>query len=108
MMFVPPDGHFEHLDLHVRMRLESLLTEEQRRRHAVVVATRMGGAAGEIVGYARDHAAIDLIVISTAGRGAVARFIIGSVTDKVTRTAPCPVLTVHEHDRVGLADDRAA
>jgi nucleotide-binding universal stress UspA family protein len=109
MMSAPPEGHFEHLDLHARMRLQSLLAEEQQRRYALVSATRMGSAAAEIVDYVRNHPAIDLIVIATAGRGAVARLMMGSVTDKVMRTAPCPVLTVHAHDRADAAGaDRAA
>jgi nucleotide-binding universal stress UspA family protein len=37
-------------------------------------------------------------VLATAGRGRVARFMMGSVTDKVVRAAPCPVLTLHPHD----------
>lgn len=59
----------------------------------------MGYAATEILNYVRDHGAIDLIVIATAGRGAVSRMLMGSVTDRIVRTAPCPVLTVHPHDR---------
>jgi nucleotide-binding universal stress UspA family protein len=36
----------------------------------------------------------DLIVMASHGRGRVARFLLGSVTDKVVRGAPCPVLVV--------------
>ena len=56
-------------------------------------------AATEILDYVRNHGAIDLIVIATGGRGAVSRLMLGSVTDKIVRKAPCPVLTVHPHDR---------
>ena len=54
-----------------------------------------------VVDYARD-AAIDLIVMGTHGRGAVAHLLMGSVAERVVRTAPCPVLTVRspEHDFV--------
>jgi nucleotide-binding universal stress UspA family protein len=38
--------------------------------------------------------ACDLIVLTSHGRGALARFWLGSVTDKLVRSAPCPVLTV--------------
>lgn len=34
------------------------------------------------------------IVMGTHGRSGVARFMLGSVADRVIRTAPCPVLTV--------------
>jgi len=52
-----------------------------------------------IVGYAQRER-IDLIVVGTHGRGAVAHFLMGSVAERVVRTAPCPVLTVRhpEHD----------
>jgi nucleotide-binding universal stress UspA family protein len=36
----------------------------------------------------------DLIVMGTHGRGGFERFVLGSVTEKVLRKAPCPVLTV--------------
>lgn len=55
--------------------------------------------AASIVGYARDLD-IDLIIVGTHGRGAVAHLLMGSVAERVVRTAPCPVLTVRhpEHD----------
>ncbi len=55
----------------------------------------------EIVRYAKDND-IDLIVVGTHGRGAIAHMLIGSVAEKVVRKAPCPVLVVRdeEHDFV--------
>ena len=47
----------------------------------------------EIIRYARDKE-IDLIVIATHGRGALATMLLGGVVEKVVRKAPCPVLTV--------------
>jgi len=35
-----------------------------------------------------------LIVMGTHGRRGVSRALLGSVTETVVRTAPCPVLTV--------------
>jgi nucleotide-binding universal stress UspA family protein len=54
-----------------------------------------------IVDYARDHG-IDLIVMGTHGRGALAHLVMGSVAERVVRLAPCPVLTVRnpEHEFV--------
>ena len=55
----------------------------------------------ELVRYAKDNA-IDLIVVGTHGRGAIAHILLGSVAEKVVRKAPCPVLVVREpeHDFV--------
>lgn len=44
-----------------------------------------------------DHAVehgIDLIVMATRGRGGIERFLLGSIADKVVRTAPVPLITV--------------
>ena len=60
-------------------------------------ATRVGHAFVEIVRYAKEHD-IDLIVMGTHGRGAVAHMLLGSVAEKVVRKAPCPVLTVRPPD----------
>jgi nucleotide-binding universal stress UspA family protein len=40
--------------------------------------------------------------MGTHGRGAIAQLLVGSVAEKVVRTAPCPVLTVRhpEHEFV--------
>ena len=51
-----------------------------------------------IVNWARDKAA-DLIVMSTHGRSGLPRMILGSVTEKVLRSAACPVLAIPSHER---------
>ena len=46
-----------------------------------------------IIDYAREHA-IDLIVMGTHGRGAMAHLLLGSVAERVVQHAPCAVLIV--------------
>ena len=60
----------------------------------VVKAVEDGQAADKIVDYA-EAAGIDLIIMSTHGRGGVRRFLVGSVTDKVIRSTHLPVLVIH-------------
>jgi nucleotide-binding universal stress UspA family protein len=45
----------------------------------------------------------DLIVLASHGRSGVSRAILGSVADKVLRTAPCPVLVVRSPEEDGSA-----
>jgi nucleotide-binding universal stress UspA family protein len=59
----------------------------------VIGQVLVGQAPKKIVEYANDHG-VDLIVMGTHGRGGLAHFLMGSVAERVVRTAPCPVLTV--------------
>ena len=52
-----------------------------------------GRVVAELLARARSWPA-DLIVMGTHGRGGFERWVLGSVTEKVLRQAPCPVLTV--------------
>jgi len=53
----------------------------------------LGDATARILDVSRDEQS-DLIVLSPRRHSAVRRFFCGSVADKVTRLAPCPVLSV--------------
>lgn len=50
-----------------------------------------------IMDYVDDHD-VDMVVMGTHGRRGFDRFLLGSVTEKVVRTAPVPVLTVRVPD----------
>jgi nucleotide-binding universal stress UspA family protein len=54
---------------------------------------RDGSAVHEILAAAQDFES-DVIVLGTHGRGGFERLVLGSVTEKVLRKAPCAVLTV--------------
>jgi nucleotide-binding universal stress UspA family protein len=57
----------------------------------------MGDAHTLIVNWARDKG-VDLIVMSTHGRSGLPRMLLGSVTEKVLRSASCPVLAIPSHE----------
>ncbi len=63
-----------------------------------VTQLAIGRPFAEIIAYAREHD-IDMIVMGTHGRGAIAHMLLGSTTEKVVRKAPCPVLTVRSADQ---------
>lgn len=54
---------------------------------------REGDVAQDIVDFAETNE-VDLIVMATRGLTGIDRFVLGSNTERVVRTAPCPVLTV--------------
>jgi nucleotide-binding universal stress UspA family protein len=64
---------------------------------AVDVIVVEGPTAAGIVAMAGECAA-DMIVMGTHGERRLEAWILGSVTDRVLRTAPCPVLTVPRAD----------
>ena len=65
--------------------------------------TRAGDPVREIVSYAAETNA-DLVVLGTHGRGPVAHMLMGSVAERVVRTAPCPVLTVRHPQHEFVSD----
>jgi nucleotide-binding universal stress UspA family protein len=73
------------------------------RQHNLTVRTELpeGPAADEIVERARALG-VSLIVMTTHGRGGLARAFFGSVADSVLRHAPCPVLLIR------ISEDDAA
>ncbi|MBI4525056.1 MAG: universal stress protein [Deltaproteobacteria bacterium] len=54
----------------------------------------IGTADDNIVEQAKKDGA-NLIIISTHGRTGISHILLGSVTEKVVRRAPCPVLSIH-------------
>ena len=59
----------------------------------VVTASATGPVVDRILEYVSKNR-IDLIVMGTHGRGGVGHLLLGSVAERVVRTAPCPVLTI--------------
>lgn len=56
-----------------------------------------GAPAERIVDYAGDNG-VDLVVMGTHGRSGLGKRLLGSVTERVVRNAPVPVLTVGNDD----------
>ena len=83
----------------VQRDLDSTIAKHEGDPLKVVATVKRGSnVAHAITEYAKANA-IDLIIVGTHGRGAVSRFLMGSVAERVVRSAPCPVLTVRAHER---------
>jgi universal stress protein A len=97
----------QDLERAARRQLEARLNEVDRTdlKAVAVIATAVD-IDRAICAYAMDNA-IDLIVTGTHGRGMVRHLLMGSVAERVVRTAPCPVLTVHAHERDFIVTDAA-
>ncbi len=74
--------------------LEGVAARFRRPGLELQAILRQGPAWSEIKDCAREAQA-DLVVMGTHGRHGLARALLGSVAEKVVRTAPCPVLTIH-------------
>ncbi|GAB4251388.1 universal stress protein [Deferrisoma sp.] len=90
---------FNPVDLRAQLEkfLEAALDRARARAEAEGVTARrflrVGVPHEEIVNLAREEGA-DLIVMTTHGRRGLTHLLLGSVTERVIRTSPCPVLVV--------------
>ncbi len=75
--------------------LQGVAARALLKSYPVQTVVRTGLAAHEIVEAARELDS-DLIVIATHGYTGWKHFCIGSTTERVVRTAPCPVFVVRE------------
>jgi universal stress protein A len=88
-----------------RARLDEVISADDRRTlHATAVLRRLDTPAHAIVDYAQSQH-IDLVVIGTRGRHGLAHVVLGSVAERVVRTAACPVLTVRNGEREFVGPD---
>jgi nucleotide-binding universal stress UspA family protein len=84
---------WEHAHRVAHAKLSALREQLLGRRAQVELLVQEGAAAEEILRLA-EQKAVDLIVMATHGRSGVRRLLLGSVAEKVIRSAPCPVLAV--------------
>jgi universal stress protein A len=115
-----PDGFYVELP---ELRAK-LLDEASRRLEAMTHAcvARNVTASSEVVVGRPTRAIVevatakgtDLIVMGTHGRSGFAHLVLGSVAERIVRTAPCAVLTVRDTARIAdaiaeaTADERLA
>ena len=104
--YAAPDGYFAgfaDLQLQMTHEAEQRLSDLQLRyaRGEVTATTQVavGVPASCIVEQAAGRGS-DLIVMGTHGRSGVVHLFIGSVAERVVRSAPCPVVTVRDTPRL--------
>jgi nucleotide-binding universal stress UspA family protein len=81
------------LERQASAELARVLPEAQQATIEVTRSVVMGSPSQKIVETAEtEH--VDLILMATHGRTGLSHLLIGSVAERVVRTAPCPVLTI--------------
>src|SRR5216684_4834572 len=97
----PPVPTVEQMTKAVQEAFDRLIKDNRLERFPIHRDVREGTPFYEIVHYAKEQN-IDLIIMGTHGHTGLTHMLLGSVTEKVVRKAPCPVLTVRhpEHEFV--------
>jgi universal stress protein A len=73
--------------------LTQMLPEARRSKVEVARRVVVGVPYRKIVEVAEEEKS-DLIIMTTHGRTGLSHLVMGSVTEKIVRTAPCPVLSI--------------
>ena len=87
----------EELERQATQELAQLVPEAASSDVDVVRRVAVGSPRGKIIDTAEAEQ-VDLIVMATAGRSGFSRLIMGSVAERVIRTATCPVLTIRPRE----------
>ncbi|MGQ9555332.1 MAG: universal stress protein [Anaerolineae bacterium] len=66
------------------------------------------GPPAETIVELASQLGVDLIAMTTHGRGRLRRIFLGSVADAIVRHASCPVLLVRVHEAASPAPDQSA
>lgn len=83
----------DDLERQARDELAGVLPEAQSTKVDVARRVVVGTPYRKILEIA-EEAKTDLIIMATHGRTGLSHLVMGSVAERVVRTAPCPVLTI--------------
>ncbi len=83
----------EDIERQATNELAAVLPEARSTKLDVARRVVIGLPYRKIVEVA-EEAKVDLIIMATHGRTGLSHMVMGSVAERVVRTAPCPVLTI--------------
>ena len=89
---------FRNMEEAASRMMDEFVAEYLKKRTKFETRIAPGLPAEQVVRLAKSEKT-DMIVMGTHGRSGLKRLMIGSVTDKVIRSAPCPVLVVNSADK---------
>jgi len=87
------DDFFRKMEKEAQDRLSEMVPPELEKVTRIERVVTRGTPFLEIIRISREQE-VDMIVLATHGRTGLAHVLMGSVTEKVVRKAPCPVLVV--------------
>ncbi len=93
------------LHQNAEQELRDFVKQHTRGQIHPELVVQQGAAADDILSFAQAQKA-DVIVMGTHGRRGFDRLVLGSVTDRVMRRAPCPVLAISKPPHDSMAADR--
>ena len=106
---LPLDAHtktvFEARDQAASGAVADIVDEAERCGIEAVTGEVREGSPAEVLLDHVDDRDVDLVVMGTHGRRGLDRYLLGSVTERVVRLAPVPVLTVRGADAPTAEDD---
>lgn len=70
-------------------------SEDECYKDVKLTLKTVEGSPSDVIIKTITEESIDLVVMGTSGKHGLDRFLLGSVTENVVRSAPCPVLVVH-------------
>ena len=88
--YLAPEEHLNRSIEFARQRITELMAEHKVDWEPLVI---VGHAADEITRVAKKEA-IDIALTATQGRRVLKRMLLGSVTERLMRTLPCPLLVI--------------
>jgi nucleotide-binding universal stress UspA family protein len=98
--YVPPSlsaTFLDDMERQATVDLAQVVPEAEAAKVDVARLVAVGTPYRKIVETAEaDH--VDLIVMATAGRTGFSHLVLGSIAERVVRTASCPVLTMRPHE----------
>jgi universal stress protein A len=98
--YVPPNlsaTFLDGLERQAAADLAQLVPEAEATNVEVARVTAVGTPYHKIIETA-EAGQVDLIVMATAGRTGLSHLVMGSIAERVVRTASCPVLTIRPRE----------
>ena len=96
--FYVPHGNIEEFQQQAidsaRKRMTAAVEEFFQKFPKLETRVELGSPAEKILALVKQEN-VDMIIMGAHGRTGLDRVIFGSVANKVVKSAPCPVLTIH-------------